>query len=182
MEKLKVAKAIMNKSDNIKRGVSPQMEYSDDDTQPDGSYNTNVKYNIPNEFLEENKAVAKPIGNPTNDAILKSKLPDEIKKLMLEHPIQSQTVETSPISNELVQRAARLMNSSGPKSEKISSVSNSIDYDLIKQMIDESINSALKNNGLLFENAEKTNEIVMIKIGSHIFEGKISKIKKTKQL
>jgi hypothetical protein len=53
-----------------------------------------------------------------------------------------------------------------------------IDYKLIKKMINEAVNDALKENGLLTESSEKSNEIFSFKVGKHIFEGKVTKIKK----
>ena len=45
-------------------------------------------------------------------------------------------------------------------------------------MIEEAVDNALEKNGLLVENSEKTNELFSFKVGKHIFEGKVSKIKK----
>ena len=36
----------------------------------------------------------------------------------------------------------------------------------------------LKENGLVMESAEKSNEIFSFKVGKHVFEGKVTKIKK----
>jgi hypothetical protein len=38
----------------------------------------------------------------------------------------------------------------------------------------------LKENGLITESSSKTDEIMMIKVGKHLFEGKISRVKKLK--
>ena len=40
------------------------------------------------------------------------------------------------------------------------------------------INNALKENGLLVESSEKSNEMFNFKVGKHIFEGRVTKIKK----
>jgi hypothetical protein len=53
-----------------------------------------------------------------------------------------------------------------------------IDYKLIKKMINEAVNEALHENGLIVESTEKSNEIFTFKVGKHIFEGKVTKIKK----
>jgi hypothetical protein len=45
-------------------------------------------------------------------------------------------------------------------------------------MIESAVNNALKENGLLVESTEKTNEVFTFKVGKHIFEGKVTKIKK----
>mgnify|MGYP003350687097 CR=1 FL=1 len=53
-----------------------------------------------------------------------------------------------------------------------------IDYKLIKKMINEAVNEALHENGLITESSEKSNEIFTFKVGKHVFEGKVTKIKK----
>ena len=50
--------------------------------------------------------------------------------------------------------------------------------DNFSEFINESINEALNENGLLIESTEKSNEIFSFKVGKHIFEGKVTKIKK----
>ena len=64
-----------------------------------------------------------------------------------------------------------------PKQQPQSSVSG-IDYKLIKKMINEAVNEALQENGLITESSEKSNEVFSFKVGKHIFEGKVTKIKK----
>jgi hypothetical protein len=45
-------------------------------------------------------------------------------------------------------------------------------------MVNEAVKSALKENGLLVESSEKSNEMFNFKVGKHVFEGKVTKIKK----
>ena len=162
----------------------------------------NAKYNIPEEFLQEQPSQhtqpylsqlprenTKPVGVPTVDAIKNSKLPDEIKKLMMENPIAQPSQQTATLSNDLIERASRLMkeNNSGyvpesakPKTVQTQPVDNTqIDYKLIKKMISQAVNEALEENGLLVESTEKSNEMFTFKVGKHIFEGRVTKIKKT---
>jgi hypothetical protein len=56
--------------------------------------------------------------------------------------------------------------------------SSSLDYNVIQKMIKEAVNQALSENGLLVESTEKANETFSFKVGKHIFEGKVTKIKK----
>jgi hypothetical protein len=201
MEKLALSKAIMDKAEGIKNtgsmggGLSPTSLQQFDAPA--------AKYNIPAEFLQENNSVqqpylseaprenTKPVGVPTVDAIKNSKLPDEIKRLMMEHPIAQPQQQNTTISNELIEKATRLMkNNQGgyvPESAKtpsstkpIQQQSNvgAIDYKLIKKMINEAVNNALEENGLIVESTEKANEIFSFKVGKHVFEGKVTKIKK----
>jgi hypothetical protein len=45
-------------------------------------------------------------------------------------------------------------------------------------MIENAVNKALKENGMIAESTEKTNEVFSFRVGKHIFEGKLTKIKK----
>ena len=45
-------------------------------------------------------------------------------------------------------------------------------------MINEAVRSALKENGLVTESTEKTNEMFTFKVGKHQFEGRVTKVKK----
>jgi hypothetical protein len=155
MEKLALSKAIMDKADGIKssnsmNGGLPPTSLQQFDVP-------NAKYNIPSEFLQEGPSQqtpylssvprenTKPVGNPTVDAIKNSKLPDEIKRLMMEHPIAQPQQQTATISNELVEKAARLMKKNDssyiPESAKPKQVqqtqqpSGNIDYKLLQKMI-----------------------------------------------
>lgn len=167
-----------------------------------------AKYNIPQEFLQEQPSMGqgqqpylsesprvntKPVGNPTVDAIKNSKLPDDIKRLMMEHPISQPQQPEATLSNDLIERATRLMKnepggyipeSAKPKTQSANVTSQQssnvggIDYKLIQKMINEAVNKSLKENGLVVESSEKSNEIFSFKVGKHVFEGKVTKIKK----
>ena len=168
-----------------------------------------AKYNIPQEFLQEQPSMGqgqqpylselprvntKPVGNPTVDAIKNSKLPDDIKRLMMEHPISQPQQQEATLSNDLIERASRLMKqdqsgyvpeSANPKTQSATTTApqqtasaEKINYKLIQKMINEAVNNALRENGLIMESAEKSNEIFSFKVGKHVFEGKVTKIKK----
>lgn len=189
MQKLMVAKAIMDKSDGISRG---SVQESIPNINVDSFNSPNAKYNIPQEFLQESQQVAvnpKSTGAPTVEAIKNSKLPDEIKRLMIEHPIsQPNQQQQSTLSDDLVERASRLMKSqtnnyipesAKPKSNTTTTTSSSsLDYNLIQKLIEDSVRKVLKENGLLQESVEKSNETFSFKVGKHLFEGRVTKIKK----
>ena len=202
MQKLMISKAIMDKTDGTKRIDNREMNSPSNMVE---SFNMPpAKYNIPQEYLQEQPSQqmsqpylsslpvenTKPVGVPTIDAIKNSRLPDEIKKLMMEHPISQPQQQTATLSNDLIERASRLMKenpgsytpeSAKPKqqiqSTQPSPVTN-IDYKLLQKMINEAVNDALRENGLLVESTDKTNELFSFKVGKHIFEGKVTKIKK----
>jgi len=207
MQKLALSKAIMDKADGIKNTNSMNGGLPPTSLQqmnsPESFDIPTAKYNIPAEFLQESNTPqqpylsnvprenTKPVGVPTIDAIKNSKLPDEIKRLMMEHPISQPQQQPTTISDELIEKASRLMktNNGGyiPESAKPKqttqqqpqSIPNgSIDYKLIQKMINEAVNNALRDNGLIVESSEKSNEVFNFKVGKHIFEGKVTKIKK----
>jgi hypothetical protein len=205
MEKLALSKAIMDKADGIKNSNSMNGGLPPTSLQqmnsPESFNIPTAKYNIPAEFLQESEQTqqpylsniprenTKPVGVPTVDAIKNSKLPDEIKRLMMEHPIGQPQQQPTTISNDVIERATRLMNVNKegyiPESAKLKQSpvstpqqSNGIDYKLIKKMINEAVNDALHENGLITESSEKSNEVFSFKVGKHIFEGKVTKIKK----
>jgi DUF917 family protein len=110
---------------------------------------------------------------------------------MMEHPIGQPQQQPTTISDELIEKASRLMKQNGggyiPESAKPkqttqqqpqSNPNGGIDYKLIQKMINEAVNNALKENGLVVESSEKSNEVFNFKVGKHVFEGKVTKIKK----
>jgi len=176
MDKLVKAKTIMDKSENIKTSdlTNRSMNMVQQFESP------NVRYNIPDEMLIESQQTTtntKPVGVPTIEAIKKSKLPDEIKKLMIEHPINQ------PQQSSQTTRLMNLTNSENIQSENVQKPKKQVetpnlDYNVIQKMIEEAVNKALKENGLVVESTEKSNENFSFRVGKHLFEGKISKIKK----
>ena len=202
MSRLVASKAIMDnpkftKSRNSMNDGLPPTSLQDFDVP-------NAKYNIPQEFLQESPSMSqpylselpkvntKPVGMPSVDAIKSSKLPDEIKRLMIEHPIAQaqQQGGGATLSGDLIERASRLMKNENsnnyipesvkPKTQQQPQTQSTsqIDYKLIKKMIREAVDEALQENGLMVESSEKANEMLSFKVGKHLFEGKVTKIKK----
>jgi len=200
MDKLIKSKAIMDRHDGMKRSNSiSESSYSSMPMAQDFDI-PQAEYNIPQEFLQEQQVQqpylsqvpnTKPVGVPSVDAIKNSKLPDEIKKLMMEHPISQPQQPQMTLSSELIEKASRLMKegngnyvpeSAKPKQQTSQSQpqvqSQGIDYKVIQKMINEAVRSALKENGLITESTEKTNEMFTFKVGKHQFEGRVTKVKK----
>ena len=190
MQKLIASKQIMDIHNGTPRGSArnismPEIENFD---IPD------AKYNIPSDLLMSEQAVVKQqstsSGPPTKDRILNSKLPDEIKRLMIEHPISQPAGMAGPsISDELVNKAARLMKENIFSEETVetkkqpqrqSQGQNVSDNSDIKKMVKEAVREILSESGLLVESTSKSNDTFSFRVGQHIFEGKISKIKKLK--
>jgi hypothetical protein len=56
--------------------------------------------------------------------------------------------------------------------------SSNFDIKQLQQIVESTVKKVLKENGLISESEEKTNEVFSFKVGKHIFEGKVTKIKK----
>jgi hypothetical protein len=188
IQKLMISKQIMDKHNGMSRNQtqgnvlsSPMVE----EFSP-----VQGTYNLPSDLLSETSSTPTKINTelPTSDRILNSRLPDEIKKLMMEHPIQQPNMGVSTgsvLSNELVEKASRLMNtnakgdiiqqSNKPQQKINESIPNSNN---LKNIIRETMEEVLKENGLLVESESKSNDLFKFRVGDHIFEGKIVRVKK----
>ena len=195
MQKLMISKKIMDKHNVTPRNPNPQTY----------NYNTSVqefdvpqaKFNIPQEYMMESQTPIRQTNEvPTKDRIMSSKLPDEIKRLMIEHPIAqpSSMGGSSVLSNDLIEKASRLMkndvaNNIDPfkkqkqPTQEYTTPQNTglnVDKNTLKEMIRETIEEVLGENGLLVESTSKSNDVFQFRVGSHIFEGKVTRIKKVK--
>ena len=190
MQKLVMAKKVMDIHNGTPRGSSrniniPNVENFD---VPD------AKYNIPTDMLMSEQAVVQKQNSSsvpaTKDRILNSKLPDEIKKLMIEHPISQPAGMAGPsISDDLVNKASRLMkdnlfsegtNSPQKQPQRQTQGQNVPGNTDLKKLVKEAVREILSESGLLTESTSKSNDQFSFRVGQHIFEGKISKIKKLK--
>jgi hypothetical protein len=189
IQKLMISKKIMDKHKEMPRGnASDITTLSAPELQ---SFDTPAaSYNIPSEFLSEQQ-VSRPVntntGPITEDKIRNSKLPEEIKRLMMEHPISQPQQPSSTLSDELVAKATRLMGTekqkvtegkktTGPLPKHIETPS--IDKNEIASIVRETVEEVLRENGLLIESTQRTKDNFTFKVGNHIFEGKLTKIKK----
>lgn len=185
MQRLVKSKAIMDVHNTMGRGNAspmPLMEGQNFDIP-------NARYNIPDDILAENEMTAPVMSmrtpeTPSTEAIKKSRLPDEIKRIMIEHPIAQAAPQSSRniLSDSMIEKATQLMGNK-PKQTMVEQkqVSNTpIDAEYIKKIVKETVKSTIKEMGLITESTEKSDEFFQFRVGSHIFEGKIQKIKKIK--
>ena len=199
MQRLAVSKKIMERSEQIK-GVdtrkinTPMVEEFE---------SVNATYNLPPELMSE-QAQQKPLHDPSKpldeNRILSSKLPDEIKRLMIEQPIvQPGSMNGSvSISDEVIQGAQRLMNMGVDKTTpkptqrvnedidvtppsksniNVSEIKNMI-RDVVRDTVRDVIREELKEAGMLVESTTNSNEVLQFKVGNHLFIGKVTKVKK----
>jgi len=199
MQKLAVSKKIMDKHNGTPRnqgGASLPM-----------SENINATYNVPQDMLQQQvpqqqvPQQPQPISNGepvSENAIKNSKLPDEIKKLMLENPIVQPQSNGPVLTDELIQGATRLMNNNTPpqtgplQNEGNTVISNSSTIpnngdlkqmirDVVRDTVRDVVREELKSSGIVTEGNQKVNETLSLRVGKHVFEGKVLKVKKVKQ-
>jgi hypothetical protein len=186
LNKLVISKKIMEKHNTMSRGNSSET-FSQTAPAVKEFQPVNASYNLPDDLLMEAK-IPKESSPPTKDKILNSRLPDEIKRLMLEHPIDQPSIGGATLSNDLVDKAARLMNlkANGEKvnenqttTPRQSTTTNiGLSSNDIRDIVRETVEDVLKENGLIVESTTRSDEIFKFRVGNHIFEGKLTKIKK----
>lgn len=198
MQRLAVSKKIMEKTEQIKRGdvrnITPNVENFEV---------PQAKYNVPEEILSESTTQNKQYHDPSKpleeERILSSKLPDEIKRLMIEKPIvqPSSMMGTTNISEEVIQGAQRLMNinkseqpikNTASQKQTIKKQESNIDFniseikniirDVVRDTVRDVVREELKDAGMLVESTTNTNETIQFKVGNTLFVGKVLKIKK----
>ena len=197
MEKLAVSKKIMEKHNGTPRAQGGSLPMAD---------NSNASYNIPQDMLQQPPQQQQPnIPTPsmsnepvTENAIKNSKLPDAIKRLMLENPIVQPQSNGPALSNDIIEGAARLMknnstsqpnelvNTQQPLKEVSSSTSLNNDLkqmirDVVRDTVRDVVREELKSSGMVTEGNQKVNETLSLRVGKHVFEGKVLKVKKVKQ-
>lgn len=189
IQKLMISKKIMDKHNGISRNQNGGANYNLPMTPELESFTPpQASYNIPQEFLSESKPITQVPQSNSKDRILSSKLPDEIKRLMIEHPITQQNpMQTTTLSNDLVEKASRLMNvnAAGQQvknqtTKQTQEYSGGLSSETIKSIVRETVEEVLSENGLLIESTSKSNDVFSFKVGNHRFEGKVTKIVKVK--
>jgi hypothetical protein len=53
--------------------------------------------------------------------------------------------------------------------------------DVVRDTVRDVVKEELQNAGLISESIQKTNETLSLRVGKHVFEGKVLKIRKVKQ-
>ena len=194
MQKLALSKKIMDKHNQTPRGQATG-------TLPMNE-SINATYNIPQEMVNQQPQTQQPViqqsvtmNQPVSqDAIKNSKLPDEIKNLMMENPIAQPQMGGPVLSNDIIEGAARLMgqnrdytpvSESKPNIPQNTTTNNSdlkqMIRDVVRDTVRDVVKEELQNAGLISESIQKTNETLSLRVGKHVFEGKVLKIRKVKQ-
>jgi hypothetical protein len=178
MSKLVQAKKVMNKVDggNFERG----------------NINENVLLSDPEQLMKTQQVqpqttTRQMVGNPSIDKINKTKLPDAIKKAMIENPIQQISL-TDTLDMDFLKGAKRLMEQEGVSTRsstqpKQTIVNNNVDMNAIAVLIENTVRKVMdeKLNQILTASQTSTiNENLVLKVGDSIFKGKITGVNKAK--
>jgi len=178
MKKLVQAKKVMNKVDggNYERGhVNEAALFSD-----------------PEELMQNQDIQQSPtrqMGNPSTDRIQQSKLPDAIKKAMMENPIQQISLNDT-LDMDFVKGAKRLMEQEGvsvkksqPQQRQQTTSGGNIDMNAIAVLIENTVRKVMDeklNQILTASTTSSINENLVLKVGDSIFKGKITGVNKAK--
>ena len=186
MSKLVQAKKVMNKVDggNYERG----------------NIDESILLSDPNQLVQTQQlpkqSSTRSMANPSVDRIRESKLPDAIKKAMIESPIpqMDQISLTDTLDMDFVKGAKRLMEQEGvsskkpqPRRQQTTSQpiyeSSNIDMNAIALMIENTVRKVMDeklNQILTAQTTSSINENLVLKVGDSIFKGKITGVNKAK--
>ena len=178
MQKLVNAKKVMNK---VETGNYQQ-----------GNVNTDVLFSNPEQVAENYNMQSNPTRNVTapanSDRIANSKLPDAIKKAMMENPIPQISLSES-IDMDFVKGAKRLMEQEGLSSKqpqqqpRQNQQSANIDMNAIAVLIENTVRKVMDeklNQILTAQQTQSINENLVLKVGDSVFKGKITGVGKSK--
>lgn len=169
MHKLVVAKKIMNKVDSGNFERKKNQSYDEYD-------NNAINDEFLNEYNQPQNLTTTPLVN--EERILNSKLPKEIKDLMINNPIVQPNVNVNNTS--MFEGAKKLMEREGLTKNKkqLNENVNTTDYKKLAVLIENIVRKVLdeKLNELNKTNAININENLAIKVGDSIFSGKITKV------
>ncbi len=184
MSKLVQAKKLMNKVDtgDFERGnidESKLMAPSNDSDYLSESYEQN-----------QPQINTRPVGTPTADRIQQSKLPDAIKKAMIENPIPQISLSDS-LDMDFVKGAKRLMEQEGvqPKqtqkkqSPQPTGNASGVNMNALATLIENTVRKVMDEKLSQILTAQQTstiNENLVLKVGDSIFKGKITGVNKAK--
>ncbi len=174
MSKLVQSKKVMNKVDtgSFERG----------------NVNENVLLSDPDELVTQQQIPTNKMAPmPTQDRIQNSKLPDAIKKAMMENPIPQISLNDT-LDMDFVKGAKRLMEQEGvsqkPKTQtKQSNTTSNIDMNAIATLIENTVRKVMDeklNQILTAQQTTSINENLVLKVGDSIFKGKITGVNKAK--
>ena len=178
MMKLVQAKKVMNK---VETGSFER-----------GNVNEGMLFSSPEELMNTVPTDAPPTVRPTSapsvDKIQNSKLPDAIKRAMIENPIPQISLNDT-LDMDFVKGAKRLMEQEGVSTKKPQpqqqrqNTGGNIDMNAIAILIENTVRKVMDeklNQILTASTTSSINENLVLKVGDSIFKGKITGVNKAK--
>jgi hypothetical protein len=180
MMKLVQAKKVMNKVEtgSFERGNVNETVLRSDPEELSAQYNQQPQVRQ-QEYQQSNV-----------NRIMESKLPDAIKKAMIENPI-NQISLTDSLDLNFVEKTKRLMESEGVSTKKSTNKQQSsspsynssdlvpIIENIVRKTVTEILDAKL-NQILTAQQTLSINENLVLKVGDSIFKGKITGVNKSK--
>jgi hypothetical protein len=179
MQRLVQAKKVMNKVDggNYERGHVNEAMLS---SSPEEIYEMQAP--------QQQQSAPRQMGAPSIDRIQNSKLPDAIKKAMIDNPIPQISLNET-LDMDFIKGAKRLMEQEGVSSKKQTSqpqkqsLGGNIDMNAIAVLIENTVRKVMDeklNQILSASQTASINENLVLKVGDSIFRGKITGVNKAK--
>ena len=173
MHKLVQAKKVMNKVDggDFERG----------------HINENILKSAPEDIPAQSAPAARPMATPSVDKIQQSKLPDHIKKAMIDNPIPQISLNET-LDMDFVKGAKKLMEKEGlakpvPQQKQPISNTSNLDMNAIAVLIENTVRKVMDeklNQILTAQQTTSINENLVLKVGDSVFKGKITGVNKAK--
>lgn len=195
MEKLVTAKKFMmvmgdtNSNTMVNENTHTNNNYKPSTYTPP-TYNVYDEDEISDDEYYNNDSEVSPI-TANHEKIMQTKLPDSIKKVMIENPI-AQISLNDTIDMSFTEGAKKLMERSGlinkkPESKQPAQNLNNRDIiktltPIIEKIIEKSLDKLLEakiDKMLKAQESININENLVLKVGTSIFKGKITEVKKT---
>lgn len=193
---MSTGKGIISSNDLMRRLVQSKkvMDKVETGEYETGNVNEEILRSNPEDLINNNtiqNVSSRPVGVPNLDKINNSKLPDVIKKAMIDNPIPQISLSES-LDMDFVKGARKLMEREGlisktPKKQTQTRqeglTTESIDMNTITVLIENTIRKVLDeklNQILTAQQTTSINESLVLKVGDSIFKGKITGVNKSK--
>lgn len=156
-----------------------------------GNVNEGVLFSSPEELMNSvptDAPAVRPTSAPSVDKIQNSKLPDAIKRAMIENPIPQISLNDT-LDMDFVKGAKRLMEQEGVSTKKPQpqqqrqNMGGNIDMNAIAVLIENTVRKVMDeklNQILTASTTSSINENLVLKVGDSIFKGKITGVNKAK--
>lgn len=194
---------VISQNDLMKKLVNAKkvMNLVDGGNYERGNVDESILFSSPDELISEQQIpqqsnrATRPVGTPNVDKIQQSKLPDAIKRAMIESPIpqMGQISLNDTLDMDFIKGAKRLMEQEGVSTKKQSvtpfskqqqsSGSSNIDMNAIAVLIENTVRKVMDEKLSQILTAQQTqsiNENLVLKVGDSVFKGKITGVNKSK--